>query len=300
MFSNGIVLLSIFAGLLIFAFDASVTRLIQLYIVGVFTAFTLGQTGMVRHWNAVLRGPLRPEQNGAGSSARGRSTRRCRPDRNGADHRDDHEVHPRCLHRLRRDADPVPAHARQSVVTTTSRRRTGGRRVRPARALRCFPSRVHAIVLVSKIHKPTLRALAYARVGRPDVLEAVTVNVDLEETRALTDEWDRRNLPVPLKVLASPYREITRPIIDYVKSIRRSSPRDIVIVYIPEYIVGRLVGAAPAQPERVAAEGPTAVHTGRDGGQRPLAAQLVRRGVRREENDAPGDVRRGQRGDSPP
>jgi hypothetical protein len=102
-----------------------------------------------------------------------------------------------------------------------------------------LPSRVHAIVLVSKIHKPTLRALAYARVGRPDVLEAVTVNVDLDETRALTDEWDKRNLPVPLKVLDSPYREITRPIIDYVKSIRRSSPRDIVTVYIPEYIVGR-------------------------------------------------------------
>jgi hypothetical protein len=94
-------------------------------------------------------------------------------------------------------------------------------------------------VLVSKIHKPTLRALAYARIGRPDVLEAVTVNVDLDETRALTDDWDRRNLPVPLKVLDSPYREITRPIIDYVKSIRRSSPRDVVTVYIPEYIVGR-------------------------------------------------------------
>jgi hypothetical protein len=102
-----------------------------------------------------------------------------------------------------------------------------------------LPSRVHAIVLVSTIHKPTLRALAYARVARPDVLEAVTVNVDLDETRALTDEWDRRNLPVPLKVLDSPYREITRPIVDYVKGIRRMSPRDIVIVYIPEYIVGR-------------------------------------------------------------
>jgi hypothetical protein len=102
-----------------------------------------------------------------------------------------------------------------------------------------LPSRVHAIVLVSKIHKPTLRALAYARAARPDVLEAVTVNVDPDETRTLTDEWDRRDLPVPLKVLDSPYREITRPIIDYVKAIRRSSPRDVVTVYIPEYIVGR-------------------------------------------------------------
>ena len=45
-------------------------------------------------------------------------------------------------------------------------------------------------------------------------------------------------MPIPLKVLASPYREITRPILDYVKSIRRQSPRDVVMVYIPEYVVG--------------------------------------------------------------
>ena len=101
-----------------------------------------------------------------------------------------------------------------------------------------LPSRVHAIVLVSKIHKPTLRALAYARATRPSFLEALTVDVDPEETKALRDEWDRRDIPVPLKVLASPYREITRPIIDYVKSLRSGNPRDLVIVYIPEYVVG--------------------------------------------------------------
>jgi len=98
---------------------------------------------------------------------------------------------------------------------------------------------VHAIVLVSKIHKPTLRALAYARATRPSLLEAITVNVDPEETKALQDEWDRRDIPVPLKALDSPYREITRPVVDYVKSARRGSPRDVVMVYIPEYVVGR-------------------------------------------------------------
>ena len=51
VYSNGILLLAVFAGLLIVAFDASVTRLIQLYIIGVFTSFTFGQAGMVRHWN---------------------------------------------------------------------------------------------------------------------------------------------------------------------------------------------------------------------------------------------------------
>ena len=45
-------------------------------------------------------------------------------------------------------------------------------------------------------------------------------------------------MPVPLTVLDSPFREITRPVLGYVKSIRRESPRDLVVVYIPEYVVG--------------------------------------------------------------
>ena len=100
------------------------------------------------------------------------------------------------------------------------------------------PSRVHSLVLVSKVHKPTLRALNYAKLMRSDTLEAVSVDVDQADTKALREEWERRGIEVPLKVLASPYREITRPIIDYVKSLRRESPRDAVSVYIPEYVVG--------------------------------------------------------------
>ena len=102
-----------------------------------------------------------------------------------------------------------------------------------------LPSRNHAVVLVSKLHLPTLRALAYARATRPDTLTGVTVNVDDNDTRALQEEWERREIPVPLTVVDSPYREITRPIIDFVKSKRRDSPRDVVTVYIPEYVVGR-------------------------------------------------------------
>ena len=58
-----------------------------------------------------------------------------------------------------------------------------------------LPSRVHAIVLVSKIHKPALRALAYARATRPSTLEALTVQVDEGDAAALQDEWDRRRDP---------------------------------------------------------------------------------------------------------
>jgi hypothetical protein len=88
------------------------------------------------------------------------------------------------------------------------------------------------------MHKPTLRALAYARASRPSTLEAVTVELDRDTTQALVDEWDAQRLPVPLKVLGSPYREVTRPVLDYVKSIRRKSPRDLVTVFVPEYVVG--------------------------------------------------------------
>jgi hypothetical protein len=101
-----------------------------------------------------------------------------------------------------------------------------------------LPSRNHAIVLVSKLHLPTLRALAYARATRPDMLEAITVSVDDAETRALVHHWEDSDVAVPLKVIASPYREITRPVLEYVKRVTKESPRTVVTVFIPEYVVG--------------------------------------------------------------
>ena len=101
-----------------------------------------------------------------------------------------------------------------------------------------LPSRNHAVVLVSKLHLPTLRALAYARATRPDELEAITVSVDDAETRRLVHQWEESDISVPLKVIASPYREITRPVLDYVKRISKESPRTVVTVFIPEYVVG--------------------------------------------------------------
>ena len=69
-------------------------------------------------------------------------------------------------------------------------------------------------------------------------LTALTVSVDPEESRALQEAWDARDLPVPLTVIDSPYREITRPVLDHVRNIRLQSPRDVVTVFIPEYVVG--------------------------------------------------------------
>ena len=110
-------------------------------------------------------------------------------------------------------------------------------------------------MLVSTLHKPTLRALAYARATRPDVLEAVTVNVDDADTKRLVREWDKRKLPVPLKVVESPYREITKPVLDYVKRVRTRQPARRGHGVHPGVRRRALVGAGAAQPERAAAQG---------------------------------------------
>ena len=70
------------------------------------------------------------------------------------------------------------------------------------------------------------------------MLEAITVNVDDRSTRTLVSLWEASEIEIPLKVIASPYREITRPVLDYVRRVRRESPRDVVTVFIPEYVVG--------------------------------------------------------------
>ncbi len=94
------------------------------------------------------------------------------------------------------------------------------------------------LVLVSKLHLPTLRALAYARATRPDTLEAHTVSVDDAETRDLVRKWEESDISVPLNMIASAYREFTRPILDYVKRVSKDSTRTVVTVFIPEYVVG--------------------------------------------------------------
>jgi len=233
VYSNGILLLATFAGFLIVVFEANVTRLIQLYILGVFTSFTLGQSGMVRHWNRQLRTERDPAVR-------------------------------RRIHRSRAINATGASLTGLVLVIVLITKFTGGaylvvlampvlyllmrgihrhyttvsRELEPEDENPMLPSRNHAVVLVSKLHQPTLRALAYARATRPDTLTALTVNVEDADTRALEAEWERRQLPVPLTVIDSPYREITRPVLDYVASIRRASPREVVTVFIPEYVVG--------------------------------------------------------------
>jgi hypothetical protein len=98
-----------------------------------------------------------------------------------------------------------------------------------------LPTRVHAVVLVSNLRTPTLRALAFAQTTAPATLRAATALA--EEDDALPREWEERGIPLPLVVLESPYRETVRPIRRYIRQLRREHPGDVISVIIPEYVV---------------------------------------------------------------
>jgi amino acid transporter len=233
-FSNGIVLLSIVAAILIYAFDGSTTRLIQLYILGVFTSFTLCQAGMVRHWKRELASVT-------STGERLRVQRSLLINAAGAVltavvlvvvliTKFTHGAYLVVI------AIPVLYVLMRAIHRHYSRVRE---ELLPDDKSEMMPSRVHAIVLVSSLHKAAQRAISFARATRPDTLTAVTVNIEETDTRSLQRQWEQHGVKIPLKVIESPYREITRPVVDYVKNIRRTSPRDVVCVYIPEYVVGR-------------------------------------------------------------
>ena len=233
-FSNGIMALAAVAVALVLVFNASVTALIQMYVLGVFISFTLSQLGMIRHWTRHLAKETDP------------AARR-------------HMVRSRVI-----NAVGATATSCVMVVVVISKFTHGAwisvlamavlflamRRIRRHYELtaqetalsspsdKALPSRVHCIVLVSSVDKPAVRALTYARATRPNSLAAVTVAVDPSETDALIKRWDTEDLDVPLTVLASPYRQVTGPFIDYVKTLRTNSPRDIISVFIPAVVVG--------------------------------------------------------------
>ncbi|MEU3609035.1 APC family permease [Streptomyces sp. NPDC035033] len=294
-FSNGIVLLAGAAALLVWIYGADSTRLIQLYIVGVFVSFTLSQVGMVRHWNRHL------------ATERDPAKRR-------------HMIRSRAINafgafftglvlvvvlatKFTHGAWVALLGMVIFYVTMTAIRRhydsvaaeIAAAEERPDEYVR--PSRVRSIVLVSKLHKPTLRALAYAKLMHAGELEALTVNVDPADTKALKEEWERRGINVPLKILDSPYREITRPVIEYVKNLRQESPRDAVSVYIPEYVVGhwyehllhnqsalRLKGRLLFTPGVMVTSVPYQLQS---------SEAAKKRARKRQEWNAPGSVRRG-------
>ena len=233
-YSNGILILAGFAMVLILAFNAETTKLIQLYIVGVFVSFNLSQLGMIRHWTRHLKSETDP-------AARRKMFRSRLINAFGLAMTASVFVVVLLTKFLAGAWIAILAMVVFYVILKSIRKHYD--RVEDELAIKdsdpVLPTRVHAIVLVSKLHKPTMRALAYAKASRPNILEAVFVDVDGGRTNKLVDEWDAQGIDVPLKMLYSPYREVIRPIVQYAIEIRESNPRGVVAVYIPEYVVGR-------------------------------------------------------------
>ncbi|MEH3033146.1 MAG: APC family permease [Aeromicrobium erythreum] len=290
-FSNGIILLAVAAIVLIFAFDAEVTKLIQLYIVGVFVSFNLSQLGMIRHWTRHLKTEKDP------------ATRR------------------RMMRSRAINTFGLAMTATVLVIVLITKFLAGAwiailamvgvyllmngiarhyRRVSEELAFDdtdvMLPSRVHAVVLVGRLHKPTLRALAYAKVSRPNTLEALFVEREPGESEQLRREWEELEIQVPLKIVESPYREIVRPVMKYVKSRRKDNPRDIVTVYIPEYVVGRWWEQLLHNQTALRLKGRLLFVPGVMVTSVPYQLSSAGRARARLDRPVPGDVRRGVRG----
>ncbi|MDQ1575655.1 MAG: hypothetical protein QOH55_805 [Microbacteriaceae bacterium] len=231
VFSNGMIVLALAATALLLVYRASLTQLIQLYIIGVFVSFTLGQTGMVKHWISLLR-------SGA-------------PDRGGI-------IRSLCI-----NAFGAVLTAVVLIVVTITKFTHGAylvfiimpilftlmlgvnRYYRDVeKEIEVDPTTTfgsqgdHAMVLVSKMQKPALKALDYAIAARHDSIEAVHVSIDEEATRRLQEQWVEQNIHVPLTILESPYRDFGEPLIKYIKQRRLEHGSEVITVYIPQYIVG--------------------------------------------------------------
>ncbi|MGA9103336.1 APC family permease [Aeromicrobium sp.] len=287
-FSNGIILLAVGAMVLIIAFDAEVTRLIQLYIVGVFVSFTLSQTGMIRHWNRHLKTEKDPGKRRTMMRSRVINTI-------GLGMTATVLVIVLITKFLSGAWIAITAMVALFLMMKGIERHY--ERISEELAIDdsdiMLPSRVHAVVLVGKLHKPTMRALAYARVSRPNTLEALYVEFDPGESAALRERWSELAIPVPLKVISSPYRELVRPVVRYVKDVRKSSPRDVVTVYIPEYVVGRWWEQLLHNQTALRLKGRLLFMPGVMVTSVPYQLRSAGAVKMRPERPAPGDVRRG-------
>jgi hypothetical protein len=229
VFSNGIIMLSGIAMVLIIAFNGSVTRLIQLYILGVFVSFTLSQSGMVVYWRRQAKehgwtfrhfGSAAINGVGAAATAIVLVIVLLTKFTHGA--------------YLVVIAMPVLVFAMLQVKKHYTK---VSAQLAPKAAGMVLPSRMHAVVLISQVNEPALKALAFAKAIRPSTITALHVDVHRLRTDKLMREWSDREIAVPLRIVACEYRDLITPVINYLERIE-IGPRDVVQVFIPEYVTG--------------------------------------------------------------
>jgi amino acid transporter len=224
VFSNGIIALALVSGLLVFAFGGLTTALIPLYAVGVFCGFTLSQFGMVKHHQR-LREPKWKRSaaiNGIGAIATG-------------------VVLLVVVVSKFTIGAWVPVVLIPLIVVVLKAVKRHYDRVSAALAVPVdYRPRRHThtvVVLVGTVHRATLAALTYAKSLAPDRLVALTVVSEPEEAEAIQRQWDEFGIGIPLRVLSSPYRELSAPVIGELDELDAEHENDIITVILPEFVL---------------------------------------------------------------
>jgi amino acid transporter len=224
VFSNGVLVLAVAAGGLIVAFGGLTNLLIPLYAVGVFTSFTLSQSGMVRHH---LREHEPGWKRGVAINGTGAVC----------------TFIVLCVVAATKFSDGawvplvvIPAIVLQfKFIKRHYDAVAAGLRVDPDYS----PPRMNhtVVVLVGSVHRGVLDALAYARSLAPNRLLAVTVVSDEAEQERIERQWAERGLTVPLEIVHSPYRELTGPVLRFIDELDARYQNDVITVVIPEFVV---------------------------------------------------------------
>lgn len=249
VFSNGIVLLAIFSGFLVWAFRGDTSRLIPLYAVGVFLSFTLSQAGMVIHW----------WREGKMTQSSGRDTAAVNSSGIIEIQKTSHWRKYLVVNGIGAIATLIVlmifivtkfVHGAWIVVLVIPLLvlmflRIHRHYVEVAQQLSTEglqglrPIHHEVIVPISGIHRGVIAALEYAKSIAPHHVTAVYVNLDDEATQKLREKWQQWGSGVNLVVVASPYRSLARPLFNYVDRVHRSSPNVIITVVLPEFVPAR-------------------------------------------------------------
>jgi amino acid transporter len=223
VFSNGIIFLAGMAILLEIAFGGNVSKLIPLYAVGVFTGFTLSQTGMcVHHWRLrEHRWRFHLGINAVGALSTLLVTLIVVIVKFSSGAWVPAAIIPLLVFMfatIRRHYDRV----KKSVEIEPG--------FRPHRRTHCV------VVLVNGVNKGVMSAVYYAKSLAPDKLIALSVAQSPEEELELQRRWDEFDMPIELNTISSPYRELTRPILEFLDDLDAEDPDDIITVVVPEFV----------------------------------------------------------------
>ncbi|PVE66045.1 APC family permease [Microbacterium testaceum] len=244
VYSNGMIILGIVAIGVLIVYQANLTTLIQLYIIGVFVSFSLGQIGMVRHWRRALRGlndlPAEAAKQQSAAIERRSAISGLWINSIGAGMTVlvllivtiTKFTHGAWLVFI---AIPILA---VLMLGVNRYYRDVEHEIRMDDDVHFGSSGDVAIVLVNRLQKPVMKAIDYALAANHDKTLAVHVAITDEDAAKLQKEWAEHDMPLPLVIIDSPYRTYSSPVSTFIKKYRENNGSAVVTVYLPQFIVG--------------------------------------------------------------